>query len=152
MTRDGVSIAIVTNYRTAEFVLNEALRALAESYRNECQARNIEVILDLDSDLPKIDADGDQLQMVLSSLFVLAQRAIRESDNTSGNILLRTAISGGRIQLSMTHDGLAEPIDAADQRLDLTVCAQIVQDQAGELCAWRPRRSAGTTIMMDLPT
>ena len=105
------------------------------------------MILDLASELPKTAADGGQLQNVLCALFLHAQEAILESANTGGSINIRTTRNAGRMQLSITHDG----IEDLHGMFDLIICAQIVQDQAGELYVWRPRYSAGTTITVDLP-
>jgi hypothetical protein len=63
------------------------------------------------------------------------------------------------VQLSLTHDGLADPInemfdglrETSGDNLALTLCAQNVQDQAGELYVWRPRLSPRVIIIMDLP-
>jgi signal transduction histidine kinase len=148
MTKDGTSLAIAHFYTashspSAGFDLNEALRTLADSLQDECGAQNIAVIFDLAADLPKAAADGEQITNVLCALFSNAQRAILSSGK-HGSITVCTQLNDGRMRLSLTHDG-------SNDGQDLTVCAGIVQDQAGELYLWRPRDLLHTTIIMDLP-
>ena len=148
MTRNGTGVTTDRfesdhHFPFVEFDLNEALRELAESRRQDCRRRNIAVTLNLDPELPKIAADGQQMQNVLCALFLHAQ----ESINSRGSIALHTKRNAGRIQLSITHDGVADLHGA----FDLIICAEIVQDQSGELYVWQPRYSAGTTITVDLP-
>ena len=152
MTRNGTGLATRfesdRHFPSAEFDLNEAIRELADSRRDDCRTRNIAVILDLAPELPKTAADGGQLQNVLSALFLHAQEAILESGNSGGSITIRTQLNAGRMQLSISHDGVAD----LHGMFDLIICAQIIQDQGGELYVWRPRYSAGTTITVDLTT
>jgi hypothetical protein len=149
MTKDGTNLAIDHSYtasqsQSAGFDLNEALRMLADSRQDECRAQNISLILDLAAKLPKTAADGEQIKNVLCALFSDAQRTILDS-GSHGSITISTQLNDGRMKLSITHDG-------AGEGRDLDVCAGIVQDQAGELYLWRPRHSAQTTIIVDLPS
>ena len=144
----------------AKFDLNEALRSLAHLLQHAYHHPNIAVVLDLAADLPKTTANGRQIENVLFGLFVRSRRAILEARKPWGTITIRTGLKAGKIQFSITDDGIADPVrhafDAsfpatAENSVDLTMCAEIVQDQSGELYAWQPRHSALTTIIMDLP-
>src|SRR2546430_17240351 len=105
MTRNGTGLVTrfesVRHFPSAAFDLNEAIRELADSRRDDCRSRNIVVILDLASELPKKAADGGQLQNVLCALFLHAQEAILESANSSGSITIRPQLTAGKMQLTL---------------------------------------------------
>ena len=145
---------------TRPFDLNQLIEKLAHLRQQEHQQRNIVVILDLDKKLPKTSADCQQIECVLLALFARARNAIVEAKNLYGTIAVRTARKAGKVQFSITDEGVAErspgilgPIfrRKPEDEINLTTCAEIVQDQGGELYAWRPHHPAVTTIVMDLP-
>ena len=141
-----------------KFDLNQILQELSQS-QYEDHRHQIEVILDLATDLPKTTADGQQIECVILALFARSRNAI-ESKRSHGTIMIRTELKVGKIQLSITDDGVADPppmFEASltrtpEEDMNLTTCAEIVQDQAGELYSWCPHQSGYTTIIMDLPT
>ncbi len=144
----------------ATFDLNQALRRLVYDRLPELALRNIGLILNLASELSKNTADNREIDKVLFALFGRAQKAILGTVKVHGMILIRTERKAGKIQLSITDNGIDHPFANVfpqffEGRLencpDLSACAEIVQDQGGELYAWRPRDSSFSTIFMDLP-
>lgn len=144
------------NPAATKFDLNQVLQELSHSQYDEYH-RKIEVILDLATELPRTAADGHQIECVLLALFARSRNAI-ETKRSHGTIMIRTELKFGRIQFSITDDGADPPpifetplTTTPEEDMNLTSCAEIVQDQAGELYSWRPRHSGYTTIVMDLP-
>lgn len=141
-----------------KFDLNQVLQELSHSQYENHHYR-IEVILDLATNLPRTTADGQQIECVILALVARSRNAI-ETKRSHGTITIRTEFKFGRIQLSITDDGVADPSPTfeapftrtPEEEMNLTICAEIVQDQAGELYSWCPHHSGYTTIIMDLPT
>jgi hypothetical protein len=142
-----------------KFDLNQVVQELSLLQQYEHHLRKIAVILDLAAELPKTTVNGEQIECVLLALFARSQKAIIEAKRPHGTITIRTKLKVGRIQFSITDDGVPDPppvsraslMKTPGEDMNLTTCAEIVQDQAGELYSWRPRHSASTTIIMDLP-
>ena len=142
-----------------KFDIHQTLRTLAQSLQDDHRPPRVAVILDFATELPQTRVDGQQIKNVLFALFLRSQNAILESKKAYGTITVRTGVKGGKIQVSITDDGMADLmrttvatfVEETPGRLCLTTCAEIVQDQAGELYAWRPRCAPFTTILMDLP-
>jgi K+-sensing histidine kinase KdpD len=144
----------------AKFDLNQTIKKLAHSSQYEYHHREIAVILDLATELPKTSADGRQVECVLLALFARSRNAIIEAKRRHGTITVRTRVKAGKVQFSITDDGVPEASSGIletfftrplEEDMNLTTCAEMVQDQAGELYAWSPLHSTSTTIIMDLP-
>ena len=142
-----------------KFDLNQVIQEVAHLRQHEHHHRKIAVILDLATELPKITGDGQQIECVLLALFARSRDAIIEAKRPHGTITVRTRLRAGKIQFSITDDGVSDPpprifgaffTRRAEEDINLTTCAEIVQDQAGKLYAWRQRHPAFTTIIMDL--
>jgi len=60
---------------------------------------------------------------------------------------------GVRLPIFASRYHVCPPVSASrdENSADLTVCAELVQDQAGELYGWHLHGSSFTTIFMDLP-
>jgi K+-sensing histidine kinase KdpD len=163
MNQEGTRLAKCDPFRhraSTKSDLNEIVRRLAYLRQHEHHHHKIAVILDLDRELPKTKADGRQIECVLLSLFARSRKAIIEAKRPHGTIKVRTELKAGKVQFSITDDGLADPVHSlsgaffrrtAEEDANLTTCAEIVQDQAGEMYAWRPRHSVFTTVIVDLP-
>jgi nitrogen fixation/metabolism regulation signal transduction histidine kinase len=144
----------------SKFDIHQTLRTLARSLQDDHRTPHVAVILDLATELPETRVDGQQIKNVLFALFLRSQNAILESKRAYGTITVRTGVKGGKFQVSITDDGIVDLMrmtdaifaeETRDNGLCLATCAEIVQDQAGELYAWRPRCAPFTTIIMDLP-
>jgi nitrogen fixation/metabolism regulation signal transduction histidine kinase len=163
MNQDGTHFAtfdLLRHPAATKFDLNELIQKLARLRQHEHHHRKIALILDLAPEMPETRADAQQIECVLLALFARSRNAILEGKRPRGTIRVRTGLKGGKIQFSITDDGATDPpptISEAfftrtpEEDINLTTCAEIVQDQAGELYAWHPRHSASTTIIMDLP-
>jgi nitrogen fixation/metabolism regulation signal transduction histidine kinase len=163
MNQDGTHFAtfdLLRHPAPTKFDLNQLIQKLARLRQHEHHHRKIAVILDLATELPNTSADGSQIECVLLTLFARSRDAIIEAKRPHGTITLRTRLKAGRIQFSITDDGLPDASSGLfgtlftrplEEDVNLTTCAEIVQEQDGELYAWRPHHSASRTIIMDLP-
>jgi hypothetical protein len=138
------------------FDLNHTLRGLTQVRQPEHRRHNIAVILDLAPELPQTGVDGQQIENVLCALLERAKKTILNSNKLHGTITIRTRLNGGKVQLSITDDGLTGSLapfieETLDKGFNLTKYAEIVQDQAGDIYAWRPRCTGFTTNFVDLP-
>jgi len=68
------------------------------------------IVLDLQPDLPRLDADRDRITQVVSNLL---NNAVKYSP-TGGEIALRTRVDGGGIRLVVKDQGLGIPKDALE--------------------------------------
>ncbi len=155
MATEGTALAFASHdsrgYPLAgAFDLNQALRRLVYHREHQLRSRSIAAILDLAPELPKSVANSCQIEKVLFALFTRSQKAIADAGRVNGTILIRTQLKAGNIRVSITDNGVAD-LFANENAADLTVCAEIVQDQAGELYGWHLRGSSFSTIFMDLP-
>jgi signal transduction histidine kinase len=163
MNQDGTHLAtfdLLRHPASTKFDLNQLIQKLARLRQHELHHRKIAVILDLAPELPETRADGQQIECVLLALFARSRNLILEAKRPHGTITVRTGLKGGKIQFSITHDGAADPAPIISEAfftrtpeddINLATCAEIVQDQAGELYAWHPRHSVSMTIIIDLP-
>jgi hypothetical protein len=133
---------------------------LSQLRQHEHHHRKIAVILDLAPELPETTGDVQQIECVLLTLFARSRNAIIEAKRPQGTITVRTRLKAGKLQFSITDDGVPDPSSGVfgtfftrplEEDMNLTTCAEIVQEQDGELYAWLPRHSESTTIIMDLP-
>ena len=157
----GAGVQIIPSMKaSSKFDLNQVVQKLAHLPQHEHAYHKIAVILDLGTELPKITADGEQIECVLIALLARSRNAIIEARRPHGTITVRTRLKAGKIHLSITDDGMAEQCSnipgasfttTIEEDMNLTTCAEIVQDQEGKLYAWRPRHPAVTSITMDLP-
>jgi len=149
MNQDGYSTSAIPRHSArTKFNLNLAVRDLVHLRQHDLHHHKIAVILDLDAELPGTTADSQQIECVLLALLARSRQAIVETQ-THGTITVRTRVKDGKIQFSITDDGRV--FFKPQESINMITCAEIVQDQAGELYAWRQRRRATTTIIMDLP-
>jgi phosphoglycerate-specific signal transduction histidine kinase len=162
MNQDGTRLTTSFDLlrHSARFDLNQLIQKLSQLRQHEHHHRKIAVILDLATELPNTSADGQQIESVLLTLFARSRDAIIKAKRPHGTITVRTRLKARKIQFCITHDGVGDSspgvfgpsfMRTPEEDINLTMCAEIVQDQAGELYAWTPHHSPVTTIVMDLP-
>jgi hypothetical protein len=141
--------------------LNGLIRKVVQLDQAERHGRNIALILDLDKNLPKIKANSRQIEWVLLALVARSRNVIVEAGRLYGTITVCTRVRPGKVQFSLTTDGVVDPDSRVpgtfftrtlEEDMNVTMCAEIVQDHAGELYSWRPYGSPLATLGMDLPT
>ena len=155
--------------------LNEVLRNTLNLRAYQMRVDNIQVVLDLDPDLPMTVADPFQLQQVILNLINNAHQAITERGG-SGTITLHTGVStreatdgigatSSRLLLSIADDGVGISARELNRIFDpfyttkpvgqgtglgLSICYGIVQEHGGRIWA-ESEAGAGTTVSVELP-
>jgi histidine kinase len=104
-----------TDLKLTPVQLNEVLQNAFEIFSQQLKVRGIEVVWDLDPDLPKIKGDSGRLEQVFINLILNARDAIEEnwaeSDPRSGEkcITLKTKRQGGRVIAEVRDSGPGIP-------------------------------------------
>jgi nitrogen fixation/metabolism regulation signal transduction histidine kinase len=140
MNQEGLRLAtshLLGHPPATNFDLNQLVRKLAYLRQHEHHRHKIAVILDLGTELPKTTADGQQIECVLLALFARSRNAIIDAKRPHGTIRIHTALKAGKIQFSITDDGIADPSSGIfrtfftrtlEEDMNLTMCAEIAQD------------------------
>ena len=142
-------------------LIEETLELEGYQFRSE----RVSVVRDLAPDLPGILADADQLQQVLTNLFLNALEAMRESRG-HGTLTVSTRATGAdRVTVTVADDGpgiaagdlerVFEPFFTTKKEqkgtgLGLSICRQIVETHRGRIRV-ESRPGAGTTFTVELP-
>lgn len=97
--------------------LNELVEATLEIRTNQLKVDGIEVVMDLDPDLPKIVGDFHKLQQVILNLVNNAHQAMVD-DGPGGRLVLRTRASTGHVTVSCADSGPGIPQDSLQKIFD----------------------------------
>ncbi len=129
--------------------INAVLLSTLELRSYQLKVDNIEVVCDLDEDLPMSLADAHQLRQVFLNIVVNAHQAMT-TDGSKGVLTLRTRLQGNDIVVEIEDDGPG--IDPADlgrifdpffttkdvgqgTGLGLSICYGIVREHGGKITA-----------------
>ena len=130
----------------------------------ELRTSNIELVIELDSGLPEVMVDAQQLQEVFLNLIMDAEQAMVEAKR-SGKLVIRSekVEEGVRVVVSDEGPGIAEgdlgrlfePFfttrgDREGTGLGLSVCHGIVSDHGGKIHA-QSEVGVGSTFIVELP-
>ena len=146
--------------------VNEILGRTVELRSYELQVNNIELVLELDPQLPRTIADAHQLQQVFLNVITNAEQAMLETRGR-GRLAIRTRndIAGGRIVVEVTDDGPGIPEQHLTKIFDpffttkevgkgtglgLSLAYGIIKEHAGNIYA-RSRLGEGSTFVIELP-
>ena len=146
--------------------VNEILGRTVELRSYELQVNNIELVLELDPQLPRTIADAHQLQQVFLNVITNAEQAMLETRGR-GRLTIRTRndIAGGRIVVEVTDDGPGIPEQHLTKIFDpffttkevgkgtglgLSLAYGIIKEHAGNIYA-RSRLGEGSTFVIELP-
>jgi signal transduction histidine kinase len=145
-----------------EFVnINEVISEIVGLLRNEAARYSIKTRTDLAPELPKIMADGVQLQQVLMNLMLNAIEAMRD---TVGEMVVKSQLDqDGQLLISVSDTGVGLPTDKADKMFDaffttkpqgtgmgLAISRSILESHGGRLWA-TPNPGRGATFHFTLP-
>jgi histidine kinase len=151
--------------------LNEVLRRAFDIFSQQLKLRSIEVVWEIDPELPKIDADPGRLEQVFINLLINARDAIEErwgpAETSQGlkRIVIGTRTAepvvaceicdtGGGIPAHMT-ERIFEPFFTTKQAgkgtgLGLSISYGIVKDCRGSIRV-RPHPSGGACFVLEFP-
>ena len=139
--------------------LNELVTALAEFVRPELEAAGVRTTLQLEAQLPPVQADVGQLRQLLLNLV----RNAREAMPAGGSIRLATRAAEGNVILEAQDSGpgipperlqrIFDPFFTTKERgtgLGLALAQEVAQEHGGQLTC-QSALGQGTTFTLRLP-
>lgn len=147
------TLAGVTAARTTWFDLNRIVRNVVDLRRRR-HVSDLEVICELDPDLPEILGDPSQIEQVVLTLLISAEDCAAAAPDNPATIQVRTCVRDNRVQLHVSDSGFARDaarvFESGEGGVGLNICAEIAKDHGGELYAWSSYDD-GATITLELP-
>ena len=140
------------------------LKATSELMRNDLASRNIELIVDIEPGLPKLDIEPTRIQQVIVNLVTNAAQAI-EATGKAGRILIRTRQWTDGIAVDVSDNGPGIPQAERDRIFDpfyttkpegtgtglgLSISQGIVRDHGGRI-SLVGSGTHGTMFRVELP-
>ncbi|MBF0153184.1 MAG: PAS domain S-box protein [Magnetococcales bacterium] len=145
--------------------LNDLIRKSVRLMGFDKRLRTIRMTLDLDRELPAVNASGSQLRQVIINLLINAADALEGITDRRREVILSTGIQDGKIRMSVADNGVG--MDATTRErifepffttkpvgrgmgLGLSLCYSIVANHGGEIqvCS---QLQAGCTFHILLP-
>jgi histidine kinase len=151
--------------------LNEVLRRAFDIFSQQLKLRSIEVVWELDTDLPKIDADPGRLEQVFINLLINARDAIEErwgvAETGPGvkRIVIGTRVGGRVVFCEICDTGVGVPAHMTERifepffttkqagkgtGLGLSISYGIVKDCRGSIRV-RPHPIGGACFLLEFP-
>jgi len=127
----------------------------------QLQEFKIQVVLELEDDLPKVLASGNQMKQVILNLIMNARTAMQRG----GTLTIATTSLDGKVRFSVSDTGTGIPEDVRDRifeaffttksdvkgvGLGLSVCFGIIHQHNGEITV-ESEVGEGTTFIITLP-
>jgi histidine kinase len=151
--------------------INEAITKAHEMFDQQLKLREIQVLKDLQEDLPVILADANRLEQVFINLLINARDAIEEKlERASGRdgkkeIRLKSYVDNGTVLIEVEDTGIGIPEQVKDKifepffttkrvgqgtGLGLSISYGIVQDYGGRIVV-ESQEGQGTKIVLQFP-
>lgn len=152
--------------------INQVLIKSLDFFQQQLKLREIEVVLDLDSNLPLIWADANRLEQVFINLLINARDAIERKweegrpEQETKRILLKTSMEEGMVSASITDNGTGIPGAILDKLfepffttkkagkgtgLGLSISYGIVSDYDGTINV-KTEEGKGSSFIVRFPT
>ncbi|MBW1722272.1 MAG: PAS domain S-box protein [Deltaproteobacteria bacterium] len=157
--------------KRSEVQVNDTLLKALEIFNQQLRLREIEVVMDLDKDIPVIMADANRLEQVFINLFTNARDAIEEKwEGRSAppgekRIYLRTGMEDGQVVVEVRDTGIGIPESIRGRIFDpffstkkvgkgtglgLSISYGIVRDYEGTIEV-RSREGEGSAFILRFP-
>src|SRR5437867_4358892 len=166
IVRNFLALARQHTPQRGEVRVNSVIREAVELLAYELRTSGIEVVFDLDEDLPVLWADAHRLHQVLVNLIVNAQHAMREVpsprrltlatrfDRERGHVRLEVSDTGPGIPREI-QPRIFEPFfttkpSGQGTGLGLSLCQGIVQEHDGAITV-ESEPGRGATFLIELP-
>ena len=144
--------------------INEAIEKTLELQAHPMKVNNIELMLELDPELPKTLADFHQLQQVFMNIMNNAEQAMLEAHG-KGRLEVKTQKVGSMIRISFADNGPGIPEENMKRIFDpffttkevgkgtglgLSICYGLVEAHGGRIYA-RSKLGQGATFVIEIP-
>ena len=141
--------------------LNRVLLDALDLRRYALRMQEVDIVVDLDYELPVTWADPIQLQQVLLQLVTTAEQALAEAPTGERRLELRTRRDGERLEVTFRDTGPGYAPESAARLLDpfagdapddagLAVASAIVREHGGRIRV-ESAPGAGATLVVELP-
>jgi two-component system NtrC family sensor kinase len=143
--------------------LNSILRRTVQLRAYDFHSHGIEVVEQLDQDLPAVIGDSHQLQQVFLNILNNAYDAVRETGRPA-RIEIMTARMGSHVEVSFRDNGhgisspdlIFDPFFTTKEvgkgtGLGLSICYGIVREHGGEILCHNNTGADGATFIVRLP-
>ncbi len=144
--------------------INDAVKATLGLRQFAMGVNNVQVVLDLQPDLPLVEANPDQVQQVFLNLILNAEQAMVEAHGR-GVLLVKTRQAQGGFQVTFSDDGpgiskenlerIFEPFfttkgDGKGTGLGLTLCSEFLKELGGRISV-QSEVGLGAAFIVELP-
>jgi PAS domain S-box-containing protein len=144
--------------------INTVVQESVELHAYRMRVNNVELLTDLDPDLPETMADFHQLQQVFVNLITNAEQAMTEARG-QGKLTIKSQRVKRGIRVTFTDDGPGIPADNLNNIFDpffttkevgkgtglgLSICYGIVEQHGGTMRA-TSKVGKGTTFVVEIP-
>jgi two-component system NtrC family sensor kinase len=144
--------------------INEVVKESLELHAYRLRVNNVEVVTDLDPDIPCTMADFYQMQQVFVNLIVNAEQAMTGA-NGGGTLKIKTEQRGGKVCATFSDNGPGIPEESLTRVFDpffttkdvgqgtglgLSICYGILEAHGGRLYA-TSNPGQGATFIVELP-
>jgi len=161
ITRNLLSFARRTSARLEDLQLNHLAVEVVEALDKRARERRVELVVELDPDLPTARLPATEMQQVLTNLIGNAVDALQPD---GGRVVVRTGLAGDELHLEVADDGPGIPESVLPRvfepffttkpvgkgtGLGLAVCAGIVSSLGGSIGV-ETAPGAGTTFHVRL--
>ncbi|HUU73030.1 MAG TPA: ATP-binding protein [Burkholderiales bacterium] len=143
--------------------INHVIHSVVDMLTSEIQAHRISLTLELDDDVPQIDANEVQLQQVVMNLLLNAIKVVAPTSDDRRKILVRSRIHARELIVSVSDKGpgiaaallpkLFDPLVTAGYGglgMGLAICRRIVELHGGKIVAENDP-SGGAIFRVSLP-
>ena len=164
ITSNLLSFARRHNPEKRPISLNDVLVSSLELHAYRMRVNNIDMLIDLESDLPETMADFYQMQQVFVNIIINAEQAMTEAHGR-GKLSIKTRKAGEMIQVTFADDGpgiseenlkrIFDPFFTTKDvgkgtGLGLSICYGIVEEHGGCLYT-RSKPGEGATFVVEIP-
>ena len=164
ITQNLLSFARRHNPEKRLISVNDALAQSLDLHTYSMRVNNIEIMVELDPDLPKTMADFHQMQQVFVNIITNAEQAMTDAHG-QGKLSVKTQTIGQNIRISFADTGPGMPKENLDRIFDpffttkevgkgtglgLSICFGIVHEHGGRLYA-KCKSGKGATFIVDMP-
>jgi len=140
---------------------NEIIEDLALITRKKYSARDLVISLDLDANIPLVDADRIQIHQLIFNLLRNGVEAMRSNGEEPVTLVIRSRLAENNIIVEVSDNGLGLPdplkvfepfftTKSDGMGMGLSICRSIVVAHSGRLWA-EARPSRGAVFAFELP-
>jgi signal transduction histidine kinase len=142
--------------------IQEVIQRSVELHIHSLRAKNIEVVVKLQPDIPKTMADPSQMQQVFTNIIANAEQAMTEAYGR-GKLYVKAHVMGELIRITFDDDGpgipqrnlksIFDPFFTTRRTglgLGLSICCAIIEGHGGSIYATN-KPEKGATFVIELP-